>query len=244
MKIFFWLFVALDVVALVTFGLLGLAAAGPSRTNPIAALVIPFFIPGAILLAAIALYIRAETTGLRLAALLIAALPVMLVVGGRGLMEVKLGGYKDDSGAIRQFRSGALRDIEAAIDRNDSAAVAAAAPGTDLNTPGLAGATVLVLALRHLPKAPDQLGVLRALLAAGADPNAGSAEPPLQPAIGASRTAGPEPVRLLLEAGADPNARTEGGEPVFFIAGGANIEPAVMELLLARGADVQLRDRQ
>lgn len=241
-KILFWLLVTIDVIALAIFGLLGLAAAGPSRTNPIAALAIPFFIPGAILLGAIWLFLIAQAPAARVLALFIAGAPLLFVVAGSIAALWKLQGYRDASGQISQFRSAALRDIEAAIARNDAAAVTAAARRADLNTPGLSGATVLVLALRQLDKAPNQLDVVKALLAAGADPNGGGAEPPLQVAIGASRESGTEPVRLLLEAGANPNARDESGKPAFFTAGGANIE--VMQLLLARGADVQLRSKQ
>lgn len=241
MKVLFWLFVAIDAVALGIFGLLGLAAAGPSRTNPIAALVIPFFIPAAILLGAIVLFLKVPSTAARAVAVAIAALPLLFVAGSSATGLWKLRDYRDASGHITQFRTAALRDIEAAIDRNDAAAVTAAARGVDLNTPGLSGATVLVLALRQLYKTPNQLDVVKALLAAGADPNGGGAEPPLQAAIGASRESGTEPVRLLLEVGANPNARDESGRPAFFTAGGANIE--VMQLLLARGADVQLRGK-
>ncbi len=243
-KILFWLLVTVDVVALGVFGLLGLAAAGPSRTNPIAALVIPFFIPAAILLGAIWLFLMAQAPATRLLALVIAGSP-LLFVGGSALATLwKLQSYRDASGNISQFRSAALRDIEAAISRNDAAAVQSAARGADLNTPGLSGATVLVLALRQLHQTPNQLDVLRALLTAGADPNVTKVEHPLQVAIGESRAAGPEPVRLLLEAGANPNADTEWGEPAFFTAGGAEIKVEVLQLLLAHGANVQLRDKQ
>jgi hypothetical protein len=242
LKILFWLFVALDVFALAIFGLLGLAAARPSHTNPIAALVIPFFIPAAILLGAIVLFVSAKTTGARVFAVLIAALPVLIVVGGHAATLVALQGYRDGSGEIREFRASALRDVEAAIERDDAAAVAAAARGADLDTRGLSGATVLVISLRRLRDHPDQLGVVKALLAAGADPNRRGGELPLQAAIGAAHKIGAEPVRLLLDAGAEPNALDEWGEPAFFTAGGASLD--VMQLLLAAGADVKLRNKQ
>lgn len=241
-KIIFWLFVALDAVALLIFGLLGLAAAKPSHTNPIAALVIPFFIPAAILLVAILIFLNVQSPAARGAAVLVAAFPFLFVVGSQAFALFKLQGFRDASGNIREFRTPALRDIEAAIARNDAAAVATAARGANLNTPGLSGATVLVLALRQLNQTPDQFDVLKALLAAGADPNVRGNELPLQAAIGASHKSGAEPVRLLLAAGANPNARDEWGNPAFFTAGGGRLE--VMELLLAHGADVQLRDKQ
>ncbi|MBN8249647.1 MAG: hypothetical protein J0L84_19685, partial [Verrucomicrobia bacterium] len=244
LKLLFWMFVAVDVVAVVVFGLLGLAAAGPSRTNPLAALVIPFFIPAALLALAVLLFLKSPGTAGRVAAVVIAALPVLLVLGSKAAIFWELRPFRDASGSLRQFRSQGLREVEDAITRGDAAAVTAAARGVDLNTPGLSGATVLVQALRQLQRDPGQLAVVKALLAAGADPNGGKVEPPLQPAIGASRSCGLEPVRLLLEAGADPNARTEEGQPVFFIAGGADIGVEVLELLLARGADLNFTDSQ
>jgi hypothetical protein len=240
MKFLFWSFVAVDVGALVLFGLLALAAAGPSRTNPIAALVVPFLVPAAILVGAIVLFVNAESALLRTVAVVIAAAPVLITVGTQLHVLAKLSDYRDESGELRQFRSQELRDLEAAVTRGDAAAVAAAASGVDLDTPGLSGATVLVLALRRLQQAPERIDVVRALIAAGADPNVAHAELPLQPAIAATRGCGIEPVQLLLDAGAHPNAIGESGDPAFFTAGGAGVDVAVMRLLVERGADVQL----
>lgn len=244
LKILFWLFVTVDVIALSVFGLFGLAAAGPSKTNPLAALVIPFFVPGALLVVAIYLFLRPPVPMARTLGVLITALPVLIVAASYANGLWALRSFRDAEGNIHQFRSQALRDIEAAIARNDAGAVTAAAGGADLNTPSLSGATALVFALRQLSDTPDQLDVLRALLQAGADPNVSQAELPLQVAIGASRTAGLEPVRLLLKAGANPNLQDEWGTPAFFSVGGAEIDVAVLELLLAHGADVGLKDKQ
>lgn len=241
MKFLFWSFVAIDVAALVLFGLLALAAAGPSRTNPVAALVVPFLVPAAILVGAIVLFVNSQSALLRTVAVVIAAAPVLITVGGHLGMLSKLREFRDESGELRQFRSQELRDLEAAVTRGDAAAVAAAASGVDLDTPSLSGATVLVLALRRLQQAPERIDVVRALIAAGADPNVAHVELPLQPAIGATRVCGVEPVQLLLDAGANPNAIGESGDPAFFTAGGGGVDVAVMRLLVERGADVQVR---
>lgn len=244
MKILFWLFVALDLVAIVVGGLLGLAAAGPSRTNPLAAIVIPVVIPGTILLGAVWVFLNMQSAGARALALGVAALPFIVVAVGMGTTAIELLGYRDASGQIREFRSGQLVEIESAIERNDVAAVTAAARGAELNTRGISDASVLVLALRQLRKTPGQLEVIRALLAAGADPNFVASESPLQLAISASSTSGIELVRMLLDAGANPNAPNESGEPAFFMAGAAGVPADVLQLLLDRGANVQLRDRE
>ena len=242
LKLLFWAVVAFDVVVLGIFGLLGLAAAKPSQTNPIAALVIPFLLPGLVLAVAIAVFLRSSSTGWRVAALVVAASPLLALGASRILAVFMVQNYSTGPDSFSQFRAGPLRDIETAIGQNDAEAVARAARGADLNRPGVSGTTLLILAVDQLQKTPDRLEVLRALLAAGADPNVGKDELPLQGAIGVSRSAGPEPVRLLLDAGADPNAR-RWDEPVYFIAGGAGIDPGIMTTLLDRGADIQARGR-
>lgn len=243
MKVIFWLLVTIDVIAVGVFALLALAAAGPSKTNPVLALVYPI---GAalILFAAIRVFLGAQGQGARIGATLVAALPMLILAAQGSATLWELRGFRDADGNIREFRSEALNAIEAAIERNDVAAVKAALPGADVNAPGISGVTVLVLALRQLEKTPDQLEVVKALLAAGADPNIGPSELPLQVAIGVSHKAGAEPVRLLLEAGANPNARSEFGNVVYFIAGAAGADVGTMQMLLARGADVQLKDSQ
>jgi hypothetical protein len=242
MKILFWSFVALDVAALVLFGLLALAAAGPSRTQPLAALVVPVLLPALLLAGAVAVFLNARGDGARWFAVALAAAPLLLTVGSRLLVAWELSGHTDGAGGLHQFRTPAQRELEAAVERGDAAVIATLAVGVDLDAPGLSGAPLLVLALRRLPRDPRGLEVVRALLAAGADPDVAHAELPLQPAIAATRTLGIEPVRVLLDAGADPNARGEGGRPAFFVAGGAGVDVAVLELLAAHGADVTARD--
>ncbi len=80
----------------------------------------------------------------------------------------------------------------------------------DVRTP--LGATPLHHAAMNLDSGP-----LKALLAAGAAPNARDAEgrTPLHMAAFATRTAN---ARLLLRAGADPQARTEAGRDVLSLA--------------------------
>lgn len=244
LKILFWSLVALDASCIVLFGLLGLAAAGPSHTNPIGTRI---HRPAS----------RRNTPGCRgpLRPLGIARLEVARVrdrrlpVPVRGRREnrhatVQLAAYRDGTGSITQFRDKSLREIEQAIASNDAAAVARSAQGAPLNQPGLSGATVLMLALRELDKHPGDLEVLRALIKAGADPKATRDDVPLSTAIAATRHSGMEPVKLLLEAGADPNQKGEYSGPAYFIAGGAGIHPdALMKLMLDHGADLKLREQ-
>jgi hypothetical protein len=134
------------------------------------------------------------------------------------------------------FRLVPLTDLQNAVLANDLPAVTQAAAAAGLRGRRDA-AGVLILALHRLKQSPEQLPVLRALLDAGADPNAADGDRPLEVAI---RT-GPAPVSLLLDAGADPNRNNPMGDPVFFAAIAPSIDPAILPLLLDRGAILNAR---
>lgn len=242
LNMLFWIVVAIDVVALGLFLVLGLAAAGPSHTNPVA--VVAFFlVPAVILLACIAMFLRFDAMLWRVAALVMAASPVLLVAGGAAFSLWDLQGYLGRDGSAHTYKAGPLRDLEAAIARDDLPAITVAARKAKLNEAGLAGVTPLLQAIRRLEKSSGT-GALKALLAAGADPNATTGEfLPLTAAIYASRTAGLEPVRVLLQAGARPNQRDANGTPAYFAATGGSVDTEVLTLLLDAGADLKATDR-
>lgn len=241
----FWTLLALDLLALGVMTLLALAAAGPSRTSPLAVLGFMASLALPLLLAA-GLWLRFRSPGWRTAALLLVAAPGLLLLAGRAWSDWTLRGYTDASGKMRWFRDPAGQDLEAAIERGDAAKVKQAAPQAlpAAAAGGRAGMTPLLLALRQLERQPPGAdpAVLRELLAAGADPNAPGQQLPLEAAIAASRRLGLLPVKLLLEAGAQPDRRNEFGTPAWFLGAAASIDPAVLELLLAHGADLQARD--
>jgi uncharacterized protein len=157
-----------------------------------------------------------------------------------------------------------------AAQSNDAAAVKKLiAQGADVNLPEGDGMTALHWAAEHGDTAmtamllrahanvkattrigaytPLQLasrsgsaGVVKALLAAGAEPNRTDANGAT--ALHLAAAAGnPDAVSALLEKGANPNAReTEWGQtPLFFAA--ENNRAAAIKLLLAKGADPELR---
>ena len=243
LTILFWIAVAVDVAACGLFFVLALAAAGPSHTNPFALL--PFaLVTGLALLGSIVLFVRSSSPVWRISALLAVASPVLWLVISGQIAAAKFRTYQQAGGAVSQFRDGPLRRIEAALSRNDVAAVTAAAPAAQLNEPGLSGATILLLAIRQLEKTPDQLDVLRALLRAGTDPNQSSdGILPLAAAVAMSRNAGPEPVRLLLSAGAKPNGRDGSGSPAYFAAAYGGVDAEIMKLLLEHKADLQATNK-
>jgi hypothetical protein len=239
MRVAFWALVALDLAGILLLFVLGLAAAGSSRTSPVQVTLVLLVLPSIALAVAVALFLRATSPAGRMFALALAAAPLLILVTARGLAEVQFRANTNERGEMTFFRSGPMRDIAEAIARNDSATVASLVSTVDVNATGFSDVTLLVLAARQLRKTPEQHAVLRALLKAGADPNMGAQdELPLAIAIQQSGKAGPEPVKLLLDAGANPNLPTSFGEPVWFQATGVSAPPATLALLLDRGADV------
>jgi len=155
-----------------------------------------------------------------------------------GSVEMQL--HQDKSGNPTRFRGGATQELEAAIVRNDAAAVAAAAGRADLKQKSLDGSGILTFALRELEKHPGPPDVLKALLAAGAKPNDKQLEMPLMVAIQVSSKTGPEPVKVLLDAGADPNLRGSFGDPNWFMATAGSVDIEILRMLLDRGADISV----
>ncbi len=243
LKALFWLVVLVDALALGLTFLLGLAAAGPSKTSPLS-VVFFFGVPALLLLGAILLFMKAQSGGVRTLAFLLAASPLLFVAVQAVQAAWEVAAYKSADGNLNYFRGGDAQALEQAIQKNDAGMVRALiAKGANVNESGRDNTTLLQAALRQLRTTPGELEVLRALVNAGADANAGTGELPLTMAIQSSGKSGPEPVKLMLDAKANPNALTEFGEPVWFQAVGVTVPAEVLPMLLERGADVHASGR-
>jgi hypothetical protein len=240
LTILFWLLILLDLAALGLVFLLGLAAGPSSHTGPLAIAGFILVIPGICLLAAVALFHFAKSKLLRGLAFLAAAAPLLFAVLAPVYATYNVNQYKDSAGQPTRFKPGPLQDIEAAAKRNDVAAVSALARQANLKEKAIDGASILTVAIRA-SASPE---TLRALLAAGADPNAEQLERPLTAALLVSSKSGVEPVRALLESGANPNLRDSFGRPLWFLATGIGVHPDALPLLLAKGADLHALDSQ
>ncbi len=244
MKLVFWLVVFADTAVLLILFVLGLAAAPSSRTSAGAVAAFMLVIPGLFLGASVLLFTRTTSPGWRAVALLMAGAPMILVVGMRGIAAARIRSSTDAQGNLTFFPAGPMREMAGAISRNDTAAIATLAPKASVNGRGLSGMTLLVYALRQMRNAPTHGEAVRALLHAGANPNLGTDELPLEVAIQISPANGIEPVRMLLAAGADPNARNHFGMPIWFTAAGGPMDPALLTAVLEHGADLKARDAQ
>ena len=239
MRLAFWGLAALDLLGILLLFVLGLAAAGPSKTSPVQVTLLLLVLPCIPLAAAVVLFLRSTSPVGRGVALLLAAAPLVFLVAGRAITEWQFRANTNERGELTFFRSGPMREIAEAIARNDSATVASLVPRVDVNETGFSDVTLLLLAARQLRKTPEQHGVLRVLLGAGADPNKSAQyELPLAIAIQESGESGPEPGKLLLDAGANPNLTTSFGEPIWFSAVGQSSPVEMLALLLDRGADM------
>lgn len=237
-RLLFTAFIALDAVALGLFFVLGLAAAKPSHT-PLLSVVAFFVLPGLALASLVLLFLHGPWAASRTLATLMAALPVLLAVGGAAVSGGVAWWMGESVDGWGRPDPQAQQRLEQAIAAGDAAAVARL--GANPRAPVNEGAA-LVAALRLLEAHPQRLEPLQALLQAGMSANAaGGPEAPLEAAIRVSRHAGAEPVRLLLRGGADPNFRLH-GEPAWFAALSSSTDPSVLPALLAAGADLRALD--
>ena len=240
-KLLYWCLVAIDVSALLLFFLLGLAAAGSSRTSPLLVFLLLLVLPALPLAGSVVMFVRSTTPLWRGIAFALAAAPLVVLVSTQMYGNAVIRSNSNASGELTFFMAGPQRVLVEAIRRNDAVAVAAIAAEADVNASGMDSMTPLVAALRQLRATPMQQDVLKALLAAGADPNAGTPyERPLEMALQIDDEAGAAPVRMLLEAGADPNRMNSSGTPIFFAGLGAGGDVESMTALLEHGANLQL----
>ena len=238
-RIAFWGLIALDTLGVLLLFVLGLAAAGSARTNPLQVTLLLLVLPCIPLALSVVLFVRSAAPAWRLLALLLAAAPLLIAVSSRGIAEVQLRANTNERGELTFFRSGPMRQLAEAIARNDSSSVAALARTVDVNRTGMSDMTLLILAMRQLRRTPEQQAVLRLLLEAKADPNKEAQyELPLAIAIQLADKTGPGPVKLLLDAGANPNLTSSFGVPVYFAATGQSSNLETLTMLLDRGANV------
>jgi hypothetical protein len=238
-KLAYWAFVSLDVAALLFFFVLGLAAAGSTKTSPLSVALVMLVLPGIPLAASVLLFLRSSTWLWRAIAFVLAAAPLIFVVASQAYNTATIRANSNASGDLTFFTAGPQRDLVEAIRRNDAAAVTALVPKTNVNATGLQDMTPLLAALRQLRSTPTQHDVLKVLLAAGADPNKGAQyELPLAMALQIDDQTGPAPVTMLLAAGADPNVKNSFGTPIFFAGAAGTSSPEVLTLLIKHGADL------
>ncbi|HPU50784.1 MAG TPA: ankyrin repeat domain-containing protein [Burkholderiaceae bacterium] len=239
MRLLFWVLVALDIAGLLFFFVLGLAAAGSTRTHPLTVALLMLALPAIPLVLAIWVFARSQSPLWRALSFALVAAPLAITVAAQAYNDARISANSNAQGDLTFFEQGPQRELVEAIRRNDAAAVSALLPRANVNASGMQGMTPLVIALRQLRATPTQQDVLKVLLEAGADPNKGTPyERPLEMALQTMARSGPAPVALLLARRADPNVRNTSGMPIWFAAAGHDSSVDTMALLLRHGADL------
>jgi hypothetical protein len=228
LKLLFWLFVALDAAAIGLVFVLGLAAAGPSRTQPMAVTLMLLVAPGAMLGAAIWLHQRTSSPWLRLLAFALVSAPAAFLVVSRIAAEFAARSNPDGMWGTKLTR--ALRELEK--DPGQLATVRTLlAEGADPNEVSDEMPLVLAIyAVQHVGLEPLQL-----LLDHGADPDRQSQFG--RPCWFAATAGSVDPgvLTMLLDRGADATVRGPDGKSAVWDALACENWPAAL-LLVQRGS--------
>lgn len=235
----FWAFVALDAALFVILVALGIMTPGPSDGGREMSLIFFVIFPAIVVGAGVFLFTKAESSALRLVALLIVAGPGLFIAAAR-LRSASIDYQVRQNAAGSGYFSGrALKRAAVAVVQHDPATIAAIDRSVDLNTRGRHGMTLMELAVNQafLPASSFAAGataldVIRALLSHGADPNAGLEI--------ATKLPDSTVLSVLLDAGAKPGFTDDRGPVAFRWLG---VMPAAnFTTLLDHGLDVNLAD--
>lgn len=172
--------------------------------------------------------------------------PIVLLAVGPIIKAFKERRFNEAQAAVGDFRDSALAAMAAAIATNDVATLEKLLGGRPPPA-GVdrAGHDLLAFAIVTLANGKCGAGTVRALLTAGANPNA-SRLPGSRPLITwlivsrYSAPEAPEAVRLLLEHKLDPNVRDPAHQGTALRDAGE--QPDIVRLLVDHGADLDARD--
>ena len=109
---------------------LGLAAAGSSKSNPLQVALVLVVLPALPLLASVLLFTRTSSASLRVVALLVAAAPLLIAVTARTYASALLQASMNEQGEMTWYRPGPEREIAEAI-KQGKAGRTAQAEGAD-----------------------------------------------------------------------------------------------------------------
>ena len=90
MKVVFWGLVALDLLGILLLFVLGLAAAGSSRTSPLQVTLFLLVLPCIPLAAAVVVHVRSTSLVGRVVSLLLVAAPLVVLVSTKAIADAQL----------------------------------------------------------------------------------------------------------------------------------------------------------
>jgi hypothetical protein len=180
-----------------------------------------------------------RSDGLRIAALIFLLLPSVPLLFSSVTQAVTTVQSQRDFGGSAYFEGPAL-DLAQAIVQHDVALVKQLIPAAgDLNQPHGRGVTLWQWGVLRRDGTEASFDILRALLAAGADPKRDTSPDTLQVAI----VSGPRLTQFLLEAGSNPNVLDLDHRPVWWGTmnqGEDDESTELLRMMLDHGADLSL----
>jgi len=263
----FWAAITLDAVLFVALIVLGMAQSGISDGGREMGMIFGVAIPAIVVGGGALLFLKTESTPSRAIGLFIVAGPGLLIAAARLRSAAIDYQVRQNSQGSGYFSGRAMKRAGWAVVHGDTAALASLGPSLAVNTKGRHGMTLMQLAITQVVDSTTSLNLVRALVARGADSNAG-----LEMAIkgengsilAALLDAGAKPnydddrgpvvfqwlgvtpianFTALLDHGLDPNL-LDSSETPLIIAAGRSDRWDFVELLMARGADPLHKDRE
>ena len=181
-----------------------------------------------------------RSEGLRIAAFVVLLLPSTLLVYSSAAAAVNAVREERQFSGSAYFQGPALELAQAMVKR-DAALVRQLIPAAgDLNQPHGGGTTLWQFGVLQADSTDESIDMLRALLAAGADPKRDTSDETLQHAA----ASGPRLTGFLLEAGANPNLLDHEHRPLWWRTmdrGEDDTSTELLRMMLDHGADLSLR---
>ena len=181
-----------------------------------------------------------RSDGLRIAAFIVLLLPSAPLLYSSVAASVKTVREQRQFSGSAYFQGPALELAQAMV-KHDTGLVKQLIPAAgDLNQPQGGGTTLWQFGVLQADNTDESIDMLRALLAAGADPKRDASADTLQHAT----ATGPRLTQFLLEAGANPNVLDHEHRPLWWRTmepGEDDTATELLRMMLDHGADLSLR---
>jgi hypothetical protein len=237
----FWSILTIEVVGFAILLIVGFRSAGRSPDGGLVGAWL-IFVPPVVWIITAILFYRTDSPSKQLTYTIFLALPLIQIVLGPLYEKTQHAIWAHGARGADYFVWPAQRQLANAIyDHDVERAKQLIAAAGDLNKPYKQKETLFRFAITNVDDSDSSLELIRAMLAAGANPN----YPPTEPLYFAIYR-GPRLTKLLLEAGADPNALESADRPVWWsvLSASKDEDLTTLRLLLDHGADVKKRDRE
>ena len=235
----FWSILAIEIVGFGVMMILAARSGGHTPEGPVGGWLV--LIPPIIWAILALLFYSTDSPSKQLTYTVLLALPLIQAVVGPIYEKVQDAWWERGRSGADYF-SGAQLKLANVIYDHDVERVKQLIPGAgDLNRPHRKDMTLFDFAISNTDDTDASYEIIRAMLAAGGNPNI----PPGR-SLTLALYRSPRFAQLLLDAGADPNALDDAQRPVWWtvLSAASDNDLTKLRLLLDRGADIKKRDRE